>query len=73
MWFVVILVLQNLPKPHFHSIKLFFFILGNFDPENPRNICIIKFVWPKYVHMVRIEFEYKSDREAWIKINGLCL
>ena len=40
MWFMVMLVMQNLPIPHFHFIKKknFFFILGNFDPENPRNI-----------------------------------
>ena len=47
MWFVVLLVLQNLPYTTFSHHQHFFFFLnffffffnsGNLDPENPRNI-----------------------------------
>ena len=48
MWFVVLLVLQNLPYTTFsHHQYFFIFFLnflffflnsGNLDPENPRNI-----------------------------------
>ena len=67
MWFAVMLILQNLPIPHFHFF--FFFILGNFDPENPRNI-IIKLVWPYYEFIARndgfwrapeIDFRYETN------------
>ena len=49
MWFVALLVLQNLPSPHFDFINEFFFFFFNSGKiwiRKIRETFIIKLVWP---------------------------